>query len=253
MNSAVPVSGLHIRHIAGNRARPVLVFLHEGLGCDTLWQGFPDTLCHALGYPGLVYDRRGHGQSAALSDPRTVHYLHYAALMELPAVLEHSIPSQPYVLVGHSDGGSIALIHAAEQPQLLRGLITEAAHVFVEPETLAGIQQAAQAYAQGKLAKLTHYHDDNTDPLFQAWATTWLAPGFARWNIEYLLPAIQVPALICQGKQDQYATETQVTKIVQGIKGSATPLLVDDCRHTPHLEQPEVILRAMTAFIDSLP
>jgi len=153
---------IHYQRSDGDPERPCLVFLHEGLGCTAMWRKFPSLLCERTGCSGLRYDRLGYGKSSALQKPRTIHYMHEAALQELPRVLDHLLPNRPYVLVGHSDGGSIALILGAERPRLLKGIITEAAHVFVEPETISGIRAADDAFHGGKLSGLTDYHGERT-------------------------------------------------------------------------------------------
>jgi pimeloyl-ACP methyl ester carboxylesterase len=238
---------------AGEDERPCLIFLHEGLGCAAQWKEFPQRLCQRTGCPGLVYDRIGHGKSSPLTHPRTIRYLHEAALDELPKVIEALIPGQRFILVGHSDGGSISLIFCAKQHPLLLGSITVAAHVFVEQVSLDGIARAKEAFAQGKLRKgLVRYHGDNTEPLFTAWAETWTSPWFASWHIEDLLPSIDVPLLVLQGRDDQYGTSAQVETIVKTAGGPATPLLLEDCGHAPHLEFPELSLDLMSCFVNRL-
>ena len=246
---------------AGPADRPVLVFLHEGLGCTAMWKDFPRRLCAATGLAGLAYDRIGHGQSSASDDERTIHYLQEAALMELPALLEQAIPGRRHILVGHSDGGSIALLYAAARPAFggtgvpsppeLCGVITEAAHVFIEAETIAGIEAAVRSYEAGKLAGLSRYHGEKTERLFWAWAHTWLAPWFQGWNIEYALPAIQQPVLALQGSADQYATAAQVAAIV-GESANRRGMLIEGSGHTPHGDQPDAVLRVMLGFIGDM-
>ena len=237
--------------IPGREDRPVLVFLHEGLGSIGQWRDFPGQLCRRTGCPGLVYDRIGHGRSSGLGQQRTIHYLHSHALVELPLVVRHSLAARPYFLIGHSDGASIALIAGADRSPQLRGIITMAAHIMVEACTLEGIEAAKQAYDQGKLRQLLlRYHGEQTDVLFHAWADTWTSHWFRSWNIEYLLPAIEVPLLVLQGREDQYGTRNQVEQIVARSGGSATPLLLEDCGHAPHLEFPELCLDLMACFIN---
>ena len=234
--------------IAGDTAKPCLVFLHEGLGCSKMWKRFPELLCEATGCSGLLYDRLGYGQSSALLKPRTIHYLHEYALEELPRVLKALIPQQRYIIIGHSDGASIALIHAAEQPLLLQAIITQAAHVFVEPQTLEGVKVADQAWDAGKLQGLIKYHGEKTAQIFKAWSTTWQQPWFEFWNIEYLLPSIQVPVLAIQGKDDQYGSDFQVASIVDKVTfGEAQ--LIENCAHNPHFEAPAEVLKSMKRFI----
>lgn len=237
------------RLIPGNKANPYLVFLHEGLGCDAMWEDFPDLLCQASNCPGLVYDRLGYGKSSPLIPGRTIHYLHAYALKELPILLKGVIPDRSFILIGHSDGGSISLIHGAERPPLLKGIITEAAHVFVEPETIEGIKKAVHAWNQGKLKGLSKFHGDKTETTFKAWSETWLSDWFRAWNIEYLLPSIAVPLLVIQGQDDQYASMAQVNAIVSGAGKVASSRMVEHCAHTPHLEAKQEVLDCMNDHI----
>lgn len=243
-----PAHHLYYERIDGAPGLPTLVFLHEGLGSTAMWKDFPQRLCQATGCPGLVYDRLGYGHSSPLTAPRSVHYLHHYALTELPQVLTALLPGQPYFLIGHSDGGSIALLHAAEQPVDLQGIVTEAAHVLVEDVTLAGIEAANAAFAAGKLHGLAKYHGDKTEGIFKAWADTWLSSGFRHWNIEYLLPSIACPALVLQGIDDQYGTLAQVDAIVSKAL-NAQAAMVAQCGHAPHHEQKELVLQHMQAFL----
>lgn len=240
---------LHYQLLEGDPALPYLVFLHEGLGCTALWRDFPERLCTATGCPGLVYDRLGFGKSSPLLHRRTIHYLHASALHELPQLLHSVIPETPYILVGHSDGGSISLIHGAERPFFLRGIIAEAAHVFVDPTTIAGIKSAAAAWTQGKLKGLTHYHGEKTETVFKAWSETWLSEWFKHWNIEYLLPSIAVPLLVIHGKNDQYGLIAQAKSIALHSAGHVQLEIVADCAHTPHAEAQPLVRKLMTDFI----
>jgi pimeloyl-ACP methyl ester carboxylesterase len=240
---------LFFEAIEGKKDLPTLIFLHEGLGCVKMWKQFPRELCNLLECPGIVYDRQGYGQSAAFSKPRTTDYLHEYALIELPAIISQLLPSQqPFYLIGHSDGGSIALIYASTRPACLKGIITEAAHVFVEPVSLTGIHEAIAAFKQGKLKALEQYHGEKTETLFYAWAHNWLSEPFRPWNIENLCSPIACPALIIQGTNDQYGTAIQVSKITDQVKRSES-LLIKDCGHTPHAEQKTQVLAAMADFI----
>lgn len=240
---------IHYQFIHGDTTRPYLVFLHEGLGCGALWGRFPELLCKASGCPGLVYDRLGYGKSSPLKHRRTIHYLHEYALVELPFLLKNVIPDRPIILIGHSDGGSISLIYGAERPPLLKGIITEAAHVFVDPETIAGIRVADKAWEEGKLKGLAKYHGDKTETIFKAWSETWLSDWFRHWNIEYLLPSIEVPVFVLQGRNDQYGTEDQVNTIVSKSGGAAYSAIIENAAHAPHLEAEQEVLDAMSAFI----
>ena len=233
----------------GQDSRPTLVFLHEGLGSIEMWRDFPEVLLKKTGCNGLVYDRWGHGKSDPIDVQRTLRYIHDEALDSLPEVLENS-GVEDTILIGHSEGGSIALIFAAEHPGSVRGLITEAAHVFVEEITLEGIREAVIAYQTTELKeKLTRYHYSNTEAIFQAWSETWLSPEFKHWNIEDCLSKINCPLLVIQGQEDPYATETQVESIAGRVAGPATPLLIPDCAHIPHKEATDRVIKEMTEFI----
>ena len=242
---------LYYELIDGDPARPYLVFLHEGLGSVGMWKDFPALLCQASACPGLVYDRQGYGKSAPLAQQHQIHYLHDYALRELPQVLARLIPGRAYVLIGHSDGGSIALIHAAQRPALLRGIVTEAAHVFVEPQTLDGVRAADASFQAGKLRALARYHAEQAEAVFNAWSQTWLAPPFRFWNIEYLLPSIACPALIIQGSADQYGSVAQVDAIV-GKAARARKAMLAACGHAPHQDMPRETLALMAAFVCGL-
>jgi pimeloyl-ACP methyl ester carboxylesterase len=235
-----------------SKTRPTLVFLHEGLGCIAMWRDYPATLCAAVGCPGLIYERWGYGESDPLTGPRTPKYLHDEALKSLPEVLEQCNITDA-ILIGHSDGGSIALMFAAEHPDKVRGIITEAAHVFVEDVTLRGIREAVEIYETTDLReKLSKYHFDNTEKMFHGWADTWLSRKFRDWNIEEYLPRIHSPLLIMQGEDDEYGTPAQVESIARHVAAPARSLLVPDCGHIPHHQSPEVVLNEMKQFIITL-
>ncbi len=229
---------------------PTLVFLHEGLGCLELWKDFPEKLCQATGLNGFVYERVGFGKSSPLGlVPRPFDYLEREGRDILPAVLKEAGITNP-LLVGHSDGGSIALVYAAHHPDALCAAITEAAHVFVEPVTLKGIQDAGKLYFEGNLkSKLERYHFENTHKAFLGWYQLWLTPKFAHWNMEHMLQKITCPLLVIQGIEDEYGTQKQVQSIVERSSGPATPLMVPDCAHIPHFQAQEPVLDAMKQFV----
>ena len=227
---------------------PVLVFLHERWGCIELWRDFPRRLVEATGMDALVYDRRGHGGSSPVRAPREPNYLHEEALTYLPAVLEFEGIDRA-VLVGHSDGGSIALIHAAHHPRVL-ACITEAAQIFVEEHTLDGVRAAARAYPGTGLARdLERYHGDKAESVFQGWIDTWLSPAFREWTIEPELPGIRAPVLVMQGERDAYGTAEQVHRVVRGVNGPAEASLIPDCGDSPHSERPREVLTAISDFV----
>ncbi len=235
--------------IEGDSDKPYLIFLHEGLGCIEMWKDFPEQLCKKTKCPGLVYDRLGYGKSSSFDKNRSIHYVHEYAFYELPKVIEAVIPNRQYILVGHSDGASIGLIHGAARPVLLQGMILAAAHVLVEPETIKGIQVADRKYDQAGARGLTKYHGEKTHEVFKAWTETWLSEWFKHWNIEYLLPSILCPLLVVQGSEDEFGTEYQINTITAQTSGPAKSCILPKCGHAPHLEQPELLLGLMSEFI----
>jgi len=236
-------------HPPNKRTSPVLVFLHEGLGCIELWRDFPEQVCTGTGLPAIVYDRLGHGKSDPLAQHRTPRYLHDEALKYLPPFLEKNGIDKPF-FIGHSDGGTIALLYAANYPDKTAGLITGAAHVFVEDITVQGIQRAVEAYESGKLKKgLSKYHGDKTDALFYGWAHTWLSPEFRNWNIVDELKTVTSPSLIIQGVDDEYGTEAQVDAIVNNVPAKSEKLMIPDCGHVPHLQAGDVVKERMVEFV----
>lgn len=233
-------------------AAPTIIFLHEGLGSVKMWRDFPQQLADATGCSALVYSRRGYGQSGPAPLPRPTRYLHREGLVVLPELIE-KMGVQQHIVLGHSDGGSIALVYAggAARPGLL-GVITEAAHVFNEPIIPPAIRAAVQQYEQGDLrGKLARFHHD-VDNAFRGWSDTWLSDEFWHWNLEEYLPGIRVPLLVIQGEQDQYGTVRQVDAIVRQSGGPAEKLLLPDCAHTPHREAAAPALAAMQRFIASV-
>jgi len=229
--------------------RAPIVLLHEGLGCVGLWKDFPDRLAAATGRRVLAYSRRGYGRSDTLAAPREPDFMHREALDVLPPLLAALGIATP-ILVGHSDGGSIALIHAgAGFPTA--GVAVMAPHVFVEPFSLAEIRKARTAWETTDLrARLARWHDD-PDAAFRGWNDIWLDPRFEAWNIEDLLPGIAVPLLALQGRDDEYGTLEQIHRIARACPQTCL-VEVDDCRHSPHRDQPEVVLAALAEFCAGL-
>jgi len=240
-------------HGPGPDAAPTLVFLHEGLGCVAMWRDFPARLAKQTGWGALVYSRAGYGHSDPIELPRPVRFMHEEALVTLPVLLDQ-FAIREAVLVGHSDGGSIALIHAgAVSDPRVRGLILEAPHVFVEEVGLESIRAIAAAYRHGDLKKrLERYHGRNVEATFWGWHDVWLNPEFRYWNIEEYLPPIRVPVLLIQGADDRYGTREQVKKVEVGCQGPVRTLMLAECGHSPHLDQPERTLAAMKEFVGNV-
>ena len=249
----LPVEIIELPVHSMGASRPMLVFLHEGLGSIAQWRDFPMAVSLAAHLPAVVYERGGYGNADPLDAPRSVRYIHEEALQSLPEVLLR-LQIDDAILIGHSDGGSIALIFAALWPQKVRGIITEAAHVFVEDSTLAGIREAVNQYDSTDLPeRLSRYHGSNTEAAFRGWSETWLSPAFRDWNIEEYLPGVRCPVLAIQGRDDEYGTPAQVEAIVNGVSGPAEPLIIADCGHVPHHQAREMVLAEMTRFILLLP
>jgi pimeloyl-ACP methyl ester carboxylesterase len=227
---------------------PVLVFLHEGLGSLAMWKDFPAQVAEATGCRTLVYSRYGYGKSDRLQDARNVDYMHSEALDVLPEVLRQLDIDNP-ILVGHSDGASIALIHAGAAQSQLSGLVLLAPHVFVEDLTVASIAQAKIAYQTTDLpARLARYHDD-PDNTFWGWNDIWLHPEFRHWNIESFLPRIDCPILAIQGEDDEYGTMAQIDSIMRHV-AQVDVLKLAGCRHSPHRDKTEEVTRAILRFVE---
>jgi pimeloyl-ACP methyl ester carboxylesterase len=229
--------------------KPFLIFLHEGLGSIKQWREFPVLLSNKVGYPALLYDRYGYGKSESLREPRKTNFMDDEALKVLPEILE-ALNINKTILIGHSDGGTIALIYASVFKEKVICVITEAAHVFVEKESIEGVRSAVRAYKKGALKRLLYqFHKDNTESMFYGWADIWLSEDFKDWNIKNILPRIEAPVLAVQGKDDEYGTVNQVNSILNNVSGPAESLLIENCGHIPHFQAEEKVLNKMTEFI----
>jgi pimeloyl-ACP methyl ester carboxylesterase len=232
--------------------RTTLVFLHEGLGCIEMWRDFPQALCDATRCAGLVYDRTGYGGSSPWPDDPGMDYMAIEADEVLPRLLVR-LGIEDCVLVGHSDGGTIALNYAARDPQALRAVVTLAAHVINEPVCVASIVRAREAFAAGDLRRrLIRYHGDNTDGAFHLWSDAWVAPGFQPMDADGRLPGVVVPVQAIQGEDDEYGSELQLGLIAGKVGGYCETRLVPDCGHSPHLQQPAYVLAEIARFVAPL-
>ena len=232
--------------------QPTLVFLHEGLGCMELWRDFPEVLCASTGCRGLIYERKGYGGSDILPGPWKEDYLIEESSVDLPELLK-KCNVDDIVLIGHSDGGTIALIMSALNGDMVRGVITEAAHIFVEDVTIAGINKAVEAYEKDNLKdKLARYHKENTEMVFRRWADRWLSPEYRNWNVEEYLPEITCPLLAIQGEDDEYGTPAQVEGIGRLVSGPVETRLIPECGHIPHFQARDVVLREIVGLIKML-
>jgi pimeloyl-ACP methyl ester carboxylesterase len=234
----------------GGRHRPTLVFLHEGLGSIAMWRDFPERAARETGCDAIVYSRYGYGNSDALAEARTVRYMHDEGEIALPQLLDILAIGRP-ILIGHSDGGSIALIHAGGGARRVPGVVTLAAHVLVEDISVASIAAAKIAYETTDLrAKLARYHTD-VDSAFWGWNRIWLDPVFRDWNIEKYLPRIRCPVLAMQGVDDEYGTMEQMRRIGAGVR-DAKLVVLDRCSHSPHRDRPGAVLAAIADFVRPL-
>ena len=253
---------LEALQISGPADGPLLVFLHEGLGSVSMWRDFPTQLCERLGARGLVYSRPGYGRSTPRSQDERwgVDFMHRQAHEVLPALLQTLKVQEPIWLVGHSDGGSIALLYAArhgsaangqsQAPEAppLAGAIVLAPHILVEDVSVRSIEQARQAYLHTDLRQRLARHHDDPDSAFWGWNDIWLSPAFRSWSIEADLHRIKVPVLAVQGVDDEYGTLEQIRGIARRVP--QTELLeLPACGHSPHRDQPQALMEAVAGFV----
>jgi pimeloyl-ACP methyl ester carboxylesterase len=247
----VDVAGGRIEYerVAGGRS-PAVVLLHEGLGSVAMWRDFPAEVSRATGHDVLAYSRHGYGRSSPLRGERPVRFMHDEALVVLPRLLDALGVERP-VLLGHSDGGSIALIHAGGSGRAVAGLVLLAPHVMVEEISVTSIAAARVAFETTDLrARLSRYHDD-VDGAFRGWNDVWLRPDFRAWNVEEYLPAIACPILAVQGDRDEYGTMDQIERISRGAR-EVEVLALPGAGHSPHRDRPEEVLAAVSRFVSRL-
>jgi pimeloyl-ACP methyl ester carboxylesterase len=231
----------------------VLVFLHEGLGCVEMWRDFPARLAQRTACGYFIFSRLGYGRSDPVALPRRPSFMHEEALGTLPRLLEHCEFSR-CVLVGHSDGATIALLNAALAPaRELTGVAVMAPHVFVEPVTVQAIEQAANAYRETNLrARLARYHGERVDGAFWGWNQVWRDASFANWNIESELKSVNVPLLLVQGHDDAYGTMAQLDRIERRVSVPVQRVELENCGHSPFRERVELTLEHLARFIHAL-
>ncbi len=236
-----------------NSGKPLLVFFHEGLGSIQQWKDFPSLLSEKIKCPALLYDREGHGKSEALKTLRGWDFMHIQAQKVLPEFFKQlHVEHHKKILIGHSDGGSIAIIHAGTFHENILGLITEASHQFIEDISVKGIQEAVKLFEAGKFKNvLRKYHGVKTESMFYGWARTWLQKEFLQWNIEEYLGKITVPFLAIQGENDQYGSYAQLMTIKKNAPKSDI-YHFPACGHTPHLQHKEKTLQMISDFIVKL-
>jgi pimeloyl-ACP methyl ester carboxylesterase len=246
--AAVAGRRLEVIELDGDRERAALVLLHEGLGSARLWRDFPQRLQAASGRRVIAFSRFGHGRSEPPPAPRTPAFFHEEALEVLPPLLA-CLDAEPAFLVGHSDGASIALIHASRHP--VAGLALLAPHVVVEDLTVEAIRGTREAFQNGDLrARMAKHHDD-PDAAFWGWCGVWLDPAFRAWSLEDDAAGVTTPTLLIQGAEDPYGTLDQLDRIQARVRGPVQRLVVPG-GHSPHLEQPETVVAAVADFVADL-
>lgn len=231
---------------------PTIVLLHEGLGCAALWRDFPERLKTVSNMGIFAYSRAGYGQSDAVELPRPLDYMMREGVEVLPEILD-ALGAREVILLGHSDGATIAASYAGTvSDSRVKGVILMAPHFFAEDEGLASIEKAKLAYQTTDLkTKMARYHRD-PDNAFYGWNGAWLDPEFKHWNVEHVLDGIHVPVLAIQGAEDQYGTLAQVNVIPKRCPSPVTVKVLPDARHAPHLEAPDQTLTAIAAYCGAL-
>ena len=246
--SFADLNGQHIEYVRYSGKAPELVFLHEGLGSVAMWRDFPQRVADSTGHAALVYSRVGYGHSSRLTIARRPDYMHVEALKTLPTLLDRLAIERP-VLIGHSDGASIALIHAGAGAREVQAVAALAPHVFVEEVSLASIANSKRAFEKGDLRERLARHHGDVDSAFRGWNDIWLAPAFRNWNIESSLSRIECPILLIQGKDDEYGTLAQLDAIERQVPGRVERVELAACGHSPQRDQPEATLSALMHFI----
>jgi pimeloyl-ACP methyl ester carboxylesterase len=244
--SSVIVGGrrIEVAELAGSPEEAPLVLLHEGLGSARLWRSFPADLHAATGRRVIAFSRHGHGRSEPPPQPRTPAFFHEEALAVLPAVLGQLRVERP-VLVGHSDGASIALIHAGQHA--VTGLVLMAPHVIVEDLTVTAIRETRRRYVEGDLRERMARHHDDVDAAFWGWCDVWLDVAFRAWSLEADAARVSAPTLLIQGRDDPYGTLDQLDRIEARVRGPVERLVVPG-GHSPHIEAPDAVVAAIAAF-----
>jgi pimeloyl-ACP methyl ester carboxylesterase len=245
--TAVTVGGLAVEtlDLPGTSDGAPLVLLHEGLGSVGLWREFPAQLQAATGRRLIAFSRYGHGHSAPPLQPRTPAFFHEEALEVLPELLAALDVSEP-VLVGHSDGASIGLIHAAHHP--VTAIVLLAPHVFVEQICVTAIQDTRQTFINGDLRERMARHHDDPNAAFWGWCDVWLDPAFPRWSLEEEAGMLRAPALLIQGAEDPYGTLAQLDRIEARARGPVQRLVLSG-GHSPHLDHGPEVADAVAAFL----
>ncbi len=233
-----------------NANAPVIMLMHEGLGCTGMWKDFQEVLCRTTGLSVISVDRLGYGNSDPYTGPSCrPDYLEVEALERLPETMK-ALDLDAVIFFGHSDGGTLALHYAANYPEKVKGIISLAAHLYVDDLTLKGIREATKAYDDGLKEKLEKYHGSNTDTIFSRWSESWLSEAFQSWNLVNEISGVTCPVLVIQGEKDQYGTMDQVEAIYNAVSGYKEKCVIPECRHVPHHEARDVVLETTKQFIN---
>ena len=231
---------------------PAIILLHDALGCLSLWRDFPQKLSDATGFGVFAYSRQGYGQSQAITLPRPLDFMTHEALGPLAALLD-LIGFQRGILMGHSDGATISAIYAGSvADHRIRGLILMAPHFFTEPMGLAQIAQARTEFETTDLKDRLAKHHNDPEGAFLGWNDVWLDPGFAAWNVGDVIDYFRIPTLAIQGRDDPYGTLAQIEEVETRSYAPVDMVVIDDCKHAPHQEHPEVVLNAIADFTQRL-
>lgn len=240
---------LEYRLVPGDPSKPTLVLLHEGLGCVAMWKNFPDLLAAITGCTVFVYSREGYGGSDPIALPRPLEYMTREAIEVLPNVLACA-GIKRYVLIGHSDGASIALVYAGntKDPGLC-SVVVIAPHVIAEECGIDSIKTIDAAFCDGGLRRRLHrYHGTNVDCAFLGWRGAWLDPNFMHWTIVADLAGIEVPLLLIQGCEDEYGTMQQLREIEGAVRSTPKTVELRDCGHSPHFDCADETVAAIAEF-----
>jgi pimeloyl-ACP methyl ester carboxylesterase len=227
---------------------PPLVFLHEGLGCVSLWRDFPDKVARRVGAPAILYSRFGYGHSDGIDGPRRPDFMHREALDVLPELLDRLGVHKP-ILIGHSDGASIALIHAAAAQRPVTATVLMAPHVMVEPCSVESIARITETYETTDLRTRLARHHDRVDDAFLGWSRIWLDPRFRTWSLAKECQSLAVPTLLIQGENDEYGTLAQLDAIAEIAPGPIQRVVLSRCGHSPHRDQEGAVLDAISGFV----
>ena len=235
----------------GAKGAPALLFLHEGLGSLGLWRDFPSMLAERTGCTAFVSSRYGNGFSQPLAEPRSPGYMHDEALDALPALLA-AFEINDVILVGHSDGASIAVIFAGEFPSAVRGAVLEAPHLFVEDLSVRSIAAIRSEYEKGPLRERMARHHADADRTFYGWNDVWLSPAFRDWNIESSAAHLRTPVLAVQGLDDEYGTVAQIDALARNARGPVDRFMLAQCGHAPHRDRAALVLDTTASWIAQL-